>query len=327
MVREAIGSGGIPPVALATDFNGPEYPPEEAIRDMATFDIPKAHWRHDLEGERFYTRMQVRGIRNILDETGVQLLDTHAPDQAEGDGAYWLSEDEAVRKKGVALIQNRMEMTAELGGLSVVLHAPSLQDAAFNMRKFHQSMSELQMAFRHTGTQIALETLRAMEGRGNNFDTIARTMEDYDESFVGICFDSANWDSDKAVYGYDRLAAYSDRIIAVHLHDRPKVSDASEDQLRHDDDHRLPFTGDVDWAKVCDFLGQSNYFLGTMTGESMVAAHKGENMTKETFLERARDSAILITRVVSAARGKSSDEVGIILNRHLQGGLTPVFPK
>lgn len=79
-----------------------------------------------------------------------------------------------------------------------------------------------------------------------------------DSDHVGFCYDSGH--ENAFTPDADYLDSYADRLFAMHLHDNDG----------HHDQHRLPFTGTVDWEKRVAQLKRSSLFQHTVTMEVAV---------------------------------------------------------
>ena len=90
--------------------------------------------------------------------------------------------------------------------------------------------------------RIALENMPE-----DDFTLLDTLLSEYDPGFLGLCFDSghANLGGDS----FEQLKRLKDRLIAVHLHD----NDGSRDQ------HKIPFTGTVNWADLASVMASSAY--------------------------------------------------------------------
>ena len=71
--------------------------------------------------------------------------------------------------------------------------------------------------------------------------------ERFSADYVGLCYDSGHGNLEAR--GLDDLERHKDRLISLHLHD----NDGSSDQ------HKLPFTGTVDWKRLSGIIAASSY--------------------------------------------------------------------
>lgn len=90
------------------------------------------------------------------------------------------------------------------------------------------------------GVNVALENLRNVENMRVVFDHI-------NSSRLGFCFDSGH--QNYRSKNIDLLSMYGDRLMAIHLHD----NDESDDQ------HRMPFDGNINWGIVMKKLNYIYY--------------------------------------------------------------------
>lgn len=80
-----------------------------------------------------------------------------------------------------------------------------------------------------------------------------------------------------------------DRLISVHLHDNNGRSD----------EHKLPFTGTIDWEKVVAILSASAYTKCISLESSMRNAGIAD---EGTFLAKAFDAGSRLSSMLTAAR-------------------------
>jgi sugar phosphate isomerase/epimerase len=196
------------------------------------------HFCHEWNTDYLYEAAEIRAIAGTCAHLRLKVLDVHASAGASKD---WGSADEGVRAAGVELVQNRMEMARELGADTVVLHLPGATPGDHGVwGRVRRSLDELTTST--AGVRIALENMW-----GDDFARIDQALSAYDESVLGLCYDSGH--GNIGGQGLDHLERRKRRLVAVHLHD----NDGTADQ------HRLPFTGTVDWQRLACLLAQSSY--------------------------------------------------------------------
>ena len=220
-------------LAITTDYLTDHGDAAPYLRRIAAAGFTHVHWCHEWNTDYEYGSAEIGSIQKCFTECGLQLLDLHG---SAGKTRRWFAPDETERRAGVALVRNRIEMTARLGGQTVVMHAhPNLLDP------LRRSLDELQPVARQYGVRIAIEN----EVR---FSAPRQLLSEYPPEFLGLCYDSGHGNiADRR--GLDELATLIDRLIALHLHD----NDGTADQ------HKLPFTGTVDWPRLAQLIARSSY--------------------------------------------------------------------
>ena len=88
------------------------------LRRIAAVGFTHVHWCHEWDTDYVYDSAELAGIQKCFAECNLKLLDLHG---SAGLTRRWFAVDEAERQAGVALVQNRIEMTARLGGQTVVM--------------------------------------------------------------------------------------------------------------------------------------------------------------------------------------------------------------
>jgi len=231
-------------VSITTDYMQDTGDPEPYLRAIAAAGFTHLHWCHHWNTDFAYDAPEIAQIQAWLRELNLALTDLHA---SAGREKNWTSFREYERLAGVALVLNRMEMTARLGSDVAILHIPAEPAAGPERDAFwertRRSLDALQEHSHNLGVRIALEN----GGSPESWDSLTRVFSDYGEDFVGLCYDSGH--GNLLPDGLDRLEAAADRLISLHLHD----NDGTGDQ------HRLPFMGNVDWARLTGIIARSPY--------------------------------------------------------------------
>ncbi len=141
-------------------------------------------------------------------------------------------------------------MTARLGGDVIILHAGSStgdnvlgssmgDNVAAYRQALRASLEALAPIARDDfGVRIAIEN--------GDFTEIRRLLTEYPADFLGLCYDSGHGNIGN---GLDELETLKDRLISVHLHDNDGQGD----------EHKLPFSGTVDWPRLACLLATSGY--------------------------------------------------------------------
>jgi sugar phosphate isomerase/epimerase len=271
-------------LSLTTDFQTDTGCPEPSLRAIAEAGFTHVHWCHHWNTDFLYSRPEISQIAQWLSEAGLKLLDLHG---SAGQEKCWYSLRESERLAGVELVQNRLEMTAELGGVSVVMHIPKLPEGAETTPQCDQlrrSIDALLPAVRGLGVRLALENMA-----NEDFRFLRKLLSEYGADAVGICYDCGHGNMDQR-RGLDHIDTVKDRLIAVHLHDNDGIRDQ----------HWVPFTGTVDFARLAGILARSSY-RGCISMESNLK--NVADFAKPTFLADARQAGRRLTEMVASAMG------------------------
>ena len=244
--------------------------PRPFLRRIAAAGFTHVHWCHHWDSDFVYADAEVDAIGRWLRAYGLRLLDLHA---STGPEKNWASHRPHERAAGVELVRNRIRMTARLGGDAIVMHIPPGPPSG----ALRRSLDELRPDARAAGIRIALEN--------GEFGGIATLLAEYPPDYLGLCYDSghANLPGGGGLAGLDAL---KDRLLVVHLHD----NDGTTDQ------HRLPFTGTVDWPALARVLAASAYRKPLST-EANTGCHPG--MDGADFLTRAHAAMTRLTGMVA----------------------------
>ena len=170
-------------------------------------------------------------------------------------------------------------MAARLGGKVVIMHVPNEP----NNRLLRKSLDQLEPYVRARGVRIAIENT-------NNFDAITQLLSEYDTSYLGLCYDSGHGNVSRN--GLERLDMLKHRLISVHLHD----NDGSSDQ------HRLPFSGSIDWRGFAKIVAGSAYKKPV----SMEVSMRNEEIpNEEDFLKQSFKAGKRLSLMIDEMRNHS----------------------
>ena len=138
-----------------------------------------------------------------------------------------------------------------------------------------------------TGVCLALENVRQPQH-------LYYALSHVDSEKVGFCYDIGH---SRVVHGrgHELLTRYASRLMALHLHD----NDGTDDQ------HRLPFDGDVDWEGFAKLLPHTAY-AGSLTLEVDEADWQNpDRISGRTYLARAYERACRLERLCLTAQNKA----------------------
>jgi len=266
-------------LSITSDFVSSTGDPSPYLRLIAEAGFTHIHWCHQWNTDYVYLLKEIDQIAAWLDDFGLILNDLHS---TEGIANYWVSSDESRRQNGVGLIKNRIQLAARLGGDVIIQHAQMDPLGDGNIRLFwpqlQKSLADLEPFARAYGVRIAFENLL------NNFETLKMLFDNYAPDYIGLCLDTGHANM---IPGHlDRLSAFKDRLISIHLHD----NDGQSDQ------HKLPFTGSLDWESVVRFIAESPY---QKCINLEVGIHQSGIPDEALFLQGAYQRGMELSRLIS----------------------------
>lgn len=230
-------------VSITTDFQDDGGPIEPKLAMFAEAGFTHIHWCEHWSRDVLYEEFYTAGVRRILARLGLKLLDTHG---AQTENTSLSSPDEAVRRRGVRLLQNRIAFTAALGGDAVVVHIPPVADpkdpavSAESWKLFKQSLNDMLPLCENLKIRLALEN------GGQPQPMLREFVEKFPQALVGYCYDSGHANIAKEPQLIDALAP---RLAVLHLHDN----------YGQKDEHALPGNGNVDWEHLTCVLRAHRY--------------------------------------------------------------------
>lgn len=259
-------------LSITTDYARDRGHPENDLQRIARAGFSHVHWCHHWNTDFLYGPAELEQIAAWLAELGLCALDLHG---SAGLEKNWTSPMEYQRRAGVELVANRLEMTARLGGNVVVMHGGWWE-------ALRRSLDDLAPRARDLGVRIAIEN--------GDWALIGQALEAYPPELLGVCYDCGHGNIPGD--GLDQLERHKDRLIAIHLHD----NDGTADQ------HRLPFTGTVDWARLMGIIARSSYG-GCI---SLEVSMRNEGIADEDeFLARAFGIGTQLSEMLAQARASA----------------------
>jgi len=266
-------------LSITSDYKTSTGCPEPYLRRIAEAGFSHVHWCHQWNTDFAYLDCEVVAIEAWFRELGLHLTDLHG---SVGPEKHWGSAREHERLAGVELVRNRVEMAARLGSDVVIMHLPSLPEDEPNgdahWERMWRSLDAIGPVARACGVRIAIEN--------GDFDAIEHVFARYGPDSVGLCYDAGH--GNLIPDGLDRLGRVLDRLISIHLHD----NDGDGDQ------HKLLFSGTVDWPRLAGLIARSPY-AKPVSMESTMA--KYEDLDETTFLSRAHEAGTTFAKMVRDA--------------------------
>jgi sugar phosphate isomerase/epimerase len=254
-------------LAITSDYVQSEGDPQPYLKRIAEAGFTHIHWCHQWETDFLYSDHEIEEIIRWFKEYGLRLLNLHA---SHGNEKYWISKREYQRLAGIELVQNRIEMTARLGGDVVIIHIPTTEPFESRpawLQQIRKSLDQLEPFATHRSIRIALENMP-----GDDFSMLDTLLSEYEPGFLGLCFDSGH--ANLGGNGLEHLKRLKSRLIAVHLHDNDGVHDL----------HKIPFTGTVNWADLATVIASSAY---TQCVNLEVVIKDSGYKDEDAFLQRA----------------------------------------
>ena len=227
-------------LSLTTDYFDDVGCPEPSLRRIAEAGFSHIHWCHQWNTDFLYAHPEIDQIEMWLRKFGLKLCDLHASSGVEKN---WGSTLEYERLAGVDMIQNRIDMTSRLGGDVIIMHLGDEPKDEKEQEEFWtrmlKSLDCLEACARSWGVRIAIEN--------GQFPAIRKVLDRYSPEYVGLCYDCGH--GNLIPDGLDQLDALKDRLISVHLHDNNGIADQ----------HKLLFSGTVDWPRLARIIARSAY--------------------------------------------------------------------
>lgn len=273
--------------SMTSDYVKSIDSPQPYLKKIAEAGFTRVHWCHQWDTDFLYCDSEIVQIKKWLAEYGLRLNDLHA---TAGKEKCWVSSLEYERQAGVDLVKNRIEMAARLDTDVIIIHPSNSSDESVVTEKHRdsllRSLDELQPFAKNHGVRFALENVMKTPFLVN------LALDNYGPDYIGICYDSGHGNFLEGS-GLDWLEPRKERLIALHLHD----NDGASDQ------HKIPFTGIVDWSRLTRIIAESPYDKAV---NMECAIHKTGLATEMDFLVKSLEAAKKIEAMIEKAKSETS---------------------
>ncbi len=214
-------------------------------------------------------------LANDLAEHGIVYETIHAP--FDGINAMWRDDGDVMYKR----LCHTLDM-CELSGAGIaVIHLSSGENAPLLCDLGMKRYTDLVEYATKKGVKIAFENQRKIANLSWALETFA------DADNVGFCWDCGH----EACFtpGREYMPLFANQLICTHIHDNTCVYNS--------DDHMLPFDGKINFDRVAQHICKSG-FDGTLMLEVFAKHSTYENVTFESFMKRAADSANKLNNLI-----------------------------
>jgi len=297
-------------------FNAQTAPGELAPVKEAGFT--HIQWAYNWNSDYMYSMAELKDAGKVLREAGLKCKDIHAshgwravkfdghPEWREpvpGDTDV-ASFDEDLRKKGSALVLNRLQLAAELGAESIVLHIfppyHRFSEPGYRERHYEQAyktLDENEAFARAHGIRICVENQTGIPYEYLT-DEMDRFLGRYSDDYIGYCCDTGHLYLTFPEDPFRIPRRYVDRMHAIHLNDNLGPERPGVVLTCKPDAHMVMGDGIVDFDAFAKIVAESPYTF-PVVGEFVM---HGE--TEEVFLAHCYRELSAFTEKVMTLRGK-----------------------
>lgn len=287
-----------PQLAISSLFQYGKDPgiPLKTLAESPYSIMPMHH--HEMHGNYHYSQKEMRDLANFVKELGLRVRDvhgTHGIEEGNPRGLCW-STNEQMRKEGVGLVKNRIDLTHALEGDVLTLHVAGIpkdpQRAQPTWDSIRRTLDESKEYARRKNVRIALENLHYPSF--GNHHVIMELLSSYEPDLVGACYDTGHGNC--VPDGLEFAEAVKDRIISVHLNDNTGAvnNNATDEDANKGDRHMLLYSGTANWTDIARTLAASSYFTkenGPISMETGSRRHP-EIPTVEEFLAKVNETGM-----------------------------------
>lgn len=307
-------------VAMTTDFAGESKSTDEifeTLKKIADAGFSYIHWCHEWDSDYTYSKEEMDQIHNWMNDLGLSCKGVHATEGSrrnimkpnhfhyrfkKQNRRDYTSENEYNRRAGVELIRNRVQMAEILGTDAIVLHMQlpykSFEaDGEFRecyYRQVFKSFDELENECRRRHVRICIENMLGTPD-SHQIEQFDRMFERYSLEFVAFTYDCGHGNVTEAG-SFELVKRYQDRLYMMHLHDNHGLhsEECWEDAvlMGRCDEHRNPFTGNIDFEELAKIIAGSPYELPIV----LEVAKKDDD--EKEFLEESLAAGKRITKMI-----------------------------
>ncbi|NJD58056.1 MAG: sugar phosphate isomerase/epimerase [Anaerolineae bacterium] len=277
-------------LSITSDYYQSEGDTLPYLRRIAEAGFTHVHWCHHWSNDYLYSDDEIGEIKAWFKQFNLLLLNLHA---SQGREKYWVSFDDTRRLAGLELVKNRIAMPARLGGNVTIIHIPTTEPHELRtarMVQIRRSLDELEAFTRSRAVRMALENMD-----GDEFLVLETLLAEYDPVYLGLCFDSGH--ANLGGPGLEKLDQLKGRLIALHLHDNDGVSDQ----------HKIPFTGSVNWPELARVIASSAYQACV---NLEVGIHHTGYQDEMSFLQHSHQAGEKLTAMIESGRNDVMSQQG-----------------
>ena len=244
---------------------------EAMLAPLATAGIHDIFWTQQGEGDFIYLKPEMSEIAHSVKKHGMAVMGVAAPHVFGPNRNCW-SDDALMRKTGVRLIENRMELAARLGARIVWIPAPS--PLPQNRDHILKSLETLIAAAEKRDVVLAVESCIEEE--------LAFVLGAFQTKRLAWCMQTALCSLGGRIDSL--LKRFGDRLALV------RASDATGYGLVR----LLPFTGCIDWPSL---LAKVKAVSPDVELSLNVDVYSHLDCSQMEFLARARIAAEYIASI------------------------------
>ena len=233
-------------LAISTIAYGDGCDPLDRFMAFSRGGFEYVHWSdHVWNASHPDSPMDIAAVRSACEQSGLRIRDAHSIEGSGNDTPF-------TDKMWGHVNTRRIELLSAVGGKCLVVHPPDFPHP--NMSSLIAStirrLQTLQNVAGEHGVQLAIENVFSPPPSVDLYDAV---LERLPADFVGFCFDSGHANMTGC---FNYVERYSERLIALHLHD----NDGQGDQ------HLVPGKGTIDWPRILKLI-RSTPYMGPLTLE------------------------------------------------------------
>jgi sugar phosphate isomerase/epimerase len=263
-------------IAIGTCFDY-RIPIDQQLAQIATTPFRLISLGGDPNHSGYLATQRRFRLSGLAEEHGIAIASLHAPYGPKYDISY---SDSETRMASVCRIALAMSAAVELDARTVILHLQSwpVEAGVQDVDSLLRSLEALVETAENMRIRLAAENLPGEVA--NVF--LRRALSEFKSDYFGFCYDSSH---DQLGPGkpYEILEEFAERLFAVHLSD----NDGLEDR------HWIPFTGIVDWERVCYVLHKARY-----ANPLLLEVENNGQIPTEEFLAKSAVAAIRLRTLI-----------------------------
>jgi sugar phosphate isomerase/epimerase len=263
-------------IAIGTCFDY-RVPIDQQLAQIAMSSFRSISLGGDPSHSGYLTAQGRFRLSGLAEEHGITINSLHAPYGPKHDISYSDSES---RMASVCRIALAMAAAVELDARTVILHLQSwpVETGRQDVDSLLRSLEALVESAENMQIRLAAENLPGKVAA----EFLRRAFAEFKSDSFGFCYDSSH-DQLGPGQPYEVLEEFADRLFAVHLSD----NDGLEDR------HWIPFTGIVDWERVCYVLHKARY-----ANPLLLEVENNGQIPTDEFLNKSAEAAIRLRTLI-----------------------------
>lgn len=232
----------------------------------------------DREHTGYHTEERRGEIKRLLSRYRLQIVSIHAP--YKGDDGDLSALDKVKHKRFIGNVKGTIDAAEDFGVEIVDLHLNARfkgKATKERIERVREAMGELSDYALSKRVKLSCENLP----EENSYPIFETILKEFNFPHIGVCYDTSH--AHIAQKDFSILKEYRPRLFSIHI----------SDDLSKNDDHLLPYQGDIDWEDFKKIFKELDFHGVVMIESSMSSTSYKE---PKEFLSQAYKRGVMLLR-------------------------------